>query len=111
MPMQPRPTAETTRPCDPSLRVASMTGAYDIARAPTFRGTPRSGVRLRYTPNGGCAMDDALTLLHQEHEQVKQLFAQFDQAADRRAGIVEQVCGALSAHTQLEEELFYPAVQ
>jgi hemerythrin superfamily protein len=55
--------------------------------------------------------DDALALLHEDHERVKDLFAQFDKAVERRPEIVEEVCGALNAHTQLEEELFYPAVQ
>ncbi|HZP13192.1 MAG TPA: hemerythrin domain-containing protein [Nevskiaceae bacterium] len=55
--------------------------------------------------------DDALALLHDDHERVKQLFAQFDQSRERRNEIVEQACSALSAHTQLEESLFYPAAQ
>jgi iron-sulfur cluster repair protein YtfE (RIC family) len=55
--------------------------------------------------------DDALVLLHQDHERVKRLFAQFDQVPEGRSEIVEAACSALSAHTQLEEELFYPAVQ
>jgi len=54
---------------------------------------------------------DALALLHEDHERVKQLFAQFDKSGDRRNEIVEQACSALSAHTQLEETLFYPAAQ
>ncbi len=55
--------------------------------------------------------DDALTLLHEDHERVKHLFTQFDKASDRRTAIVEEACSALSAHMQLEEALFYPAVQ
>jgi iron-sulfur cluster repair protein YtfE (RIC family) len=55
--------------------------------------------------------DDALTLLHEDHQRVKALFAQFEKAPDRRNAIVEEACSALSAHTQLEEALFYPAAQ
>lgn len=60
---------------------------------------------------------DALDLLTEDHERVQELFDEYDElrgdesTADERADLAELICGELAAHTQLEEELFYPAVQ
>lgn len=59
--------------------------------------------------------DDAIELLTQDHKTVKQLFKQFDKikdedgAEDERAEIANQICMELTIHTQIEEEVFYPA--
>lgn len=66
------------------------------------------------TPPAGEA--DAMQLLRQDHEQVAQLFAEFEslqQGDDRQrvAQVVQEVSAALTLHAQLEEEIFYPAVE
>ncbi len=54
----------------------------------------------------------ALDLLTQEHRQLEQLFTEYAmQRNGDRDRLIETVCAALSAHTQLEESLFYPAIQ
>ncbi len=59
---------------------------------------------------------DALELLTREHEAIKQLFWDYrrlvKQPADpeRKGGVVSQLCYRLSIHTQIEEEIFYPAI-
>ena len=51
-----------------------------------------------------------------DHEQVNQLFEEFKElkeegSNEEKSAVVEQICNALTVHTQLEEEIFYPAVR
>ena len=54
---------------------------------------------------------DATSLLMADHRQVEELFGQFEKARDgrRKGELAERICQALRVHTQIEEELFYPA--
>jgi len=58
---------------------------------------------------------DAIRLLTDDHREVKELFHEYESAGERahkrKQRIVEQVFHALQAHTRVEEEIFYPAVQ
>lgn len=56
---------------------------------------------------------DAIELLKADHRKVEDLFEQFDKArrSDTKARLVEQICTALKIHTQIEEEIFYPAIR
>jgi hemerythrin superfamily protein len=56
---------------------------------------------------------DALQLLREDHRRVKDLFRQFDEAEDgsTRKAIVDEAIAELMIHAQLEEEIFYPAMQ
>ena len=57
---------------------------------------------------------DATELLQQDHETVKELFADFEAASendDEKAEIVEEITAALEAHATVEEKIFYPAVK
>jgi iron-sulfur cluster repair protein YtfE (RIC family) len=58
---------------------------------------------------------NAVTLLEADHKVVKGLFAQFDALGDRsivnKKKIADQICLELSVHTQVEEEIFYPAIR
>jgi hemerythrin superfamily protein len=59
--------------------------------------------------------DDAITMLTADHKTVKKLFKDFEKikdesgAEDERAEIANQICAELTIHTQIEEEIFYPA--
>jgi hypothetical protein len=57
--------------------------------------------------------EDALTLLHEDHQKVDKLFKQFEKSDDEqeRGQIAEKVCAELEVHATMEEELFYPAVR
>jgi hemerythrin superfamily protein len=65
--------------------------------------------------NGGAT--DALGMLAADHEKVKALFRAFDSlkgkvGEDRRkAELVDAICHALTLHSMLEEEIFYPALR
>src|SRR5579863_3886117 len=66
--------------------------------------TPRAKAR------GGRALD-AVSLLKADHQAVKQLFQQFEAArsADKKQQLASRVCKMLIVHTEIEEEIFYPA--
>jgi hemerythrin superfamily protein len=56
---------------------------------------------------------DAIDLLKADHRMVEDLFSEFEQAttAAKKRKIAEQICLELTVHTQIEEEIFYPAVR
>jgi hemerythrin-like domain-containing protein len=54
----------------------------------------------------------AIELLMSDHRKVEDLFEEYEQAKEaedeNRRDIAERVCGELTVHAQVEEELFYP---
>ena len=54
---------------------------------------------------------DVVSILREDHEKVKELFEQFEEAEDKRTKqhIVDEALKALTVHAQVEEEIFYPA--
>ena|SRR5579872_2101593 len=58
---------------------------------------------------------DALDLLIKDHRTVKKLFSDFEGLSDRskatKSTVAKQICDALTIHTRVEEEIFYPAVR
>ena len=54
---------------------------------------------------------DAIALLKADHRQVEEWFREFEKAKDdkRKVTLAKQICNALKVHTQIEEEIFYPA--
>jgi hemerythrin superfamily protein len=59
---------------------------------------------------------DAVAMLTADHKQVKKLFGEFDKLKEEgsdedKSAVVEQICNELKIHTELEEEIFYPAVR
>jgi hemerythrin superfamily protein len=67
------------------------------------------GITMKSEPS------DAIALLKADHKKVKDLFEQFDKLSDRskvnKKKIADQICMELTVHTQVEEEIFYPAVR
>jgi hemerythrin superfamily protein len=56
---------------------------------------------------------DATAMLVADHKVVAALFEQFEKTRStaRKASIVAQICQELTVHTQIEEEIFYPAAK
>ena len=55
---------------------------------------------------------DALELLKQDHQKVKELFEQAEEAEGKeQEKIFEQIKTELETHARIEETVFYPAVQ
>jgi hemerythrin superfamily protein len=56
---------------------------------------------------------DAIALLRADHRKVSDLFEQFEKSRSptKKKALVDQICQELTVHTQIEEEIFYPAVK
>ena len=56
---------------------------------------------------------DAIKLLKDDHEKVKGLFRTFEKARseDRKKQLADEIMMELEVHSQIEEEIFYPAVR
>jgi hypothetical protein len=54
---------------------------------------------------------DAIALLKADHRKVEDLFEEYESAksAASKRKLAEQICLELVVHTQIEEEIFYPA--
>lgn len=60
-------------------------------------------------------MDNALEMLKMDHQKVRELFDAYDSAShddfDTKHAIAQEVFQELEMHMDLEEEIFYPAVE
>jgi hemerythrin superfamily protein len=62
---------------------------------------------------------DACDLLDTDHKNVKKMFKAYEEltssrgktAAQKKMDLAHQICHELSAHAQVEEEIFYPALR
>lgn len=61
---------------------------------------------------------DACDLLDADHKAVKKLFSEFEELTETRGNtrgkkhrLAERICRELLVHTQIEEEIFYPAIR
>lgn len=54
---------------------------------------------------------DAVALLKADHRQVEEWFSQFSKSnsTSKKQQLADKICDALTAHTTIEEEIFYPA--
>src|SRR3954469_17373555 len=62
--------------------------------------------------NNNAQPADAITMLKADHQRVKDLFAQYAAASNpaTKRTLAEQAFVELETHAQLEENVFYPAV-
>jgi hypothetical protein len=68
------------------------------------------------TGTAAAQQQDVIALLTEDHKKVQRMFKDFEgmkeQASeDEKAALVKTVCNELLLHSQLEEEIFYPAVR
>ena len=54
---------------------------------------------------------NAVALLKADHKQVKYWFEQFEKSRSdkKKKELATNICNALTVHTKIEEEIFYPA--
>jgi hemerythrin superfamily protein len=80
-------------------------GVRIMARAKAKAVSKKGGSRRSETGQ------DAIALLKADHRQVEDWFEQFEKARndDRKLSLATQICDALTVHTTIEEEIFYPA--
>jgi hypothetical protein len=65
---------------------------------------PKNKTSSRRAPN-------AVALLKADHKQVKTWFEEFEgsRSAAKKKKLATDICNALTVHTKIEEEIFYPA--
>ena len=70
-----------------------------------------AGKSRRSATTSKTSKPDAVALLKADHRQVEGWFAQFEKAssASKKQQLVANICAALTVHTSIEEEIFYPA--
>lgn len=58
---------------------------------------------------------DAIALLKDDHAKVSAMFKQYDKLGDKahatKLELARRICKELKVHTQIEEEIFYPATR
>jgi hemerythrin superfamily protein len=74
--------------------------------------TKRTKTRQQAARKSG-APGDAISLLKADHREVKGWFDDYEDAEDdaEKAALSANICAALKVHTQIEEEIFYPAAR
>ena len=79
----------------------------------TAKKTAAKKAPAKKSPARKAAPKDAIALLRADHKVVSDLFEQFEKTRSdaRKAAIVAQICKELTVHTEIEEEIFYPAVK
>jgi hemerythrin superfamily protein len=91
-------------------------------RADSWRSTRVSGFLHGNQPKGDQVMAtarkkassthaDAISLLKADHRQVEAWFSEFEKSknASKKHQLASKICEALTVHTSIEEEFFYPA--
>jgi len=73
----------------------------------------RRGRKVTHTAEGRAHSMTATSLLKKQHQEVKGLFRKIDRTEDAgaRQDLMNQVIEKLTAHSTIEEEIFYPAVR
>jgi len=73
--------------------------------------TPRSPAAKTSTKKTNSSAPNAIQLLKADHDEAEALFEQFEKSRspDKKKQIADKVCMALTVHTMIEEEIFYPA--
>lgn len=79
--------------------------------------TPSKTTRKTAPKKANGHKPDAIKLLKDDHDEVKALFKQYQKLVDdeadasERQPLAEQICELLTAHTEIEDEIFYPAAR
>jgi hemerythrin-like domain-containing protein len=80
--------------------------------ATTQTGKSKSGSKSRSTSTRS-GEKDAIQLLKADHREVEGMFRDFEKTNGEvtKGRLAEKICLALKVHTQIEEEIFYPAAR
>lgn len=95
-------------------RAASRTGpARKAAATRSGAAVARGARKMGALSVEQSAPVDALRLLEQDHQEVEALFSQYKNldGTRERAAMAAKICLLLKVHTQIEEEILYPAAR
>ncbi|RFC31660.1 MAG: Hemerythrin HHE cation binding domain-containing protein [Candidatus Nitrotoga sp. SPKER] len=72
-----------------------------------------TAMQKKTKPDNPSKVQDAIALLRADHKLVSTLFAEYEKTRSnsKKKALVSQICMELNVHTQVEEEIFYPAVK
>ncbi|MFY7837114.1 MAG: hemerythrin domain-containing protein [Novosphingobium sp.] len=109
-----RPNQQAAR--NEAANKSSKSGASEEEKRQANTGKSAGGRAEKRDPKnsgsekGTGASKSAIESLKADHRKAEQLFARFETADDEEKQVlIKQVCNALTLHTMLEEEVFYPA--
>ncbi len=108
MPKTSTPKAKTTeQKTKPASRTAGV-GAPVARMESVIESTAK---KQSFTGEQAGAENSATEALRTDHRRVEQLFSDYEASVDpsRKGELIQLICAELIVHTQLEEELFYPA--
>ncbi len=88
-----------------------MNSKQSRARSANKKSPVRTAVRLVKSALG--ANEDAISLLKEQHEEVKALFKKIEKttARPRKVALFEELASKLVGHDAIEREIFYPACE
>ena len=98
-----------------NLRIARQLSSH--ARSAPLPTQSHRGEPMAPTGSAQDGPPDALAFLRADHAQLRLLFARCDDlrgledAEEKLAELIDDLCDALVVHTMIEEELFYPALR
>lgn len=92
-----------TQSAQTSSQATKTKSASTKAGSKTARKTNRAAARPA----------DAIKLLKDDHKEVKGYFKQYEALEDdaEKQSLADKICLALTVHTQIEEEIYYPATR
>ena len=89
-----------------------MATARKKAASKKAAGTKSTG-RKTASRKSAARSQDALALLRADHDAVIAMFKKFEKSNDddQKQQLADRICKELTVHTQIEEEIFYPAIR
>lgn len=75
---------------------------------------PTASTHTHRTTHKQTTKHDAIALLKADHREVSSMIGEFlrnEATPSRKSGLARKICEALKVHTQIEEEIFYPAAR
>ena len=94
--------------------VAQASASSDSGKTSGTRAKVKIGGRhSRKVTRSAAKPEDAIKFLRSDHKQVKEWFDDFDKADDdrKKEKLARDICRALTIHTQIEDDNFYPAAR
>ena len=93
---------------------ATQTAQTPSKTTKTKSTSAKAGSRTaRKTNRAATRPADAIKLLKDDHKEVKGYFKQYEALEDdsEKQALADKICLALTVHTQIEEEIYYPATR
>jgi hemerythrin superfamily protein len=83
------------------------------SKTKTKRATARKSNPKSSAASARASSISAIELLKNDHREVDALFEEYEDLEDdaTKAELAEKICKSLRVHTQIEEEIFYPAAR